>query len=68
MILIRMLVLDGLRLDRRVFAKYLHTKSNVLADSLSRLKIKFFKQVAPQMHEYPDKISPELWPASKFFI
>ena len=68
MILIWMLVLNGLKFNRRGFAKYLHTKSNVLADSLSRQKIKNFKQVVPHMHEYPDKISPELWPASKFFI
>ena len=58
MVLIRLLTLNGLQFNRRVFAKYVIGKSNKLSDSLSRLKIKLFKKLAPTINEFPDKTNP----------
>ena len=38
--LIRVLVLNGLQFNRRLSAKFVDTKSNGIADSLSRLDFK----------------------------
>ena len=69
MTLIRMLVLDGLRNNRRIFARYISTKQNYLADSLSCLQIKKFHALVPSgTNRYPDLIMEELWPISKLLI
>ena len=62
MILIRKLILNGLLYNRRVYARYVDTKSNYLTDSLSRLQINRFRKLAPpgtDCHPYP--IDPEMW-------
>ena len=68
MVLIRMLTLNGLRFNRRVKAKYISSKANFLADSLSRNQMKRFRRLGPQMNEIPDIIHPDLWPMSKLWI
>ena len=68
MILIRMLVLNGLKYNRRIFAVYLSTKANYLVDSLSRGKIRKFLSLAPStVNSYPDKVSPVIWPPSRIW-
>ena len=68
MYLLRMLVLDGLRANRKVLAKYVNMKDNYLADSLSRLKIMKFKNLGPHMNAEPDTIHADLWPITKIWI
>ena len=65
--LLRLLVLSKLQKNRRIFAKYVSTKDNYLADSLSRLDLKRFRKLGPKMNPHPDNISPEIWPASKLW-
>ena len=67
--LICLLVLNGLRFNRRVFAHYVTSKSNFLADSLSRGLLQKFRSLALHtMHEFPMEISSTVWPASKLWI
>ena len=67
--LIRLLVLDGLQNNRRVFVKYVKSKDNYLADSLSRLDLMRFWRNAPKhMLTYPDRISDKLWPLQKIWF
>ena len=52
--LIRILSLNNLKFDRRVFIKHIKGKNNKLSDSLSRLKIsKFFKLAPPTVNKFP---------------
>ena len=44
MVLIRMIVLEGLVCNTRVFAKYVRSKDNDKADALSRLQWTRFKE------------------------
>ena len=67
MILIQELVLDGLLHNRRVFVKYVTSRDNEISDSLSRLKIHKFRQIAPWMNEEPDVPASRLWPLSKIW-
>ena len=65
MILIRLLTLNCLQYNRRVFAKHVPGRKNSLSDALSRLRIAKFKKLAPQMKKYPKKISEKIYPPSK---
>ena len=65
--LLRIMVLNGLRHNQRVFVKFVSTKNNFLADSLSRLKIDKFKKLLPSANVYPDKVHPDIWPPSKIW-
>ena len=63
MVLIRKLVLDNLRFNRRVFTHYIATKDNYLADALSRNKIHLFKKLASKdIAPMATKITEEIWP------
>ena len=53
-------VLNGLQFNRRVFVKYVETKSNFLADSLSHLQFDRFRKLGPHMLQYHDKINPSI--------
>ena len=68
MYLLRILVLNCMKYNRKIFMQYVDTKSNFLADALSRLKISQFKRLAPAgMDEFPSKIHDCLWPVSKIW-
>ena len=67
MILIRLLVLESLKKNARVFAKYVKLKENGLADSLSRLDIKRFRSLGPQMELESTAIPCEIWPIWKIW-
>ena len=68
MILLRLLTLNNLQFNRRVAAKYINTKKNFLADSLSRNQLTRFRKLGPHMKKYPDTIHPQLWPMSKLWV
>ena len=67
--LIRLLVLDNIKYHRRIFVQHMESKSNVLADALSRLNFKRFWQYAPKNTiQYPDCIPEEIWPVTKLWF
>ena len=53
MVLIRIIVLESLVLNTRVFARYVKLKENEKADALSRLQSKRFWTVAQNMNTLP---------------
>ena len=61
--LLRILTLDNLRHNRRVFVKHIKTDDNILPDSLSRLDFKrFWKNALKNMCRFPDPIPTFIWP------
>ena len=61
--LLRLLVLNDIRCNRRLFTKHLRTELNVLPDALSRLKFQKLWKFAPNsMNPKPDTINQRLWP------
>ena len=68
MFLIRLLVLNNLKFNRRIWVKHVKSAENILADALSRLNFKKFWKFAPRnMDRTPTKLPEELWPASKLW-
>ena len=68
MYLIRMLVLDGIMYNRRLFAKYIKSGDNILADALSRQQLKrFWDNASMTMDPYPGKLPEEIWPMSRIW-
>ena len=66
--LLRILVLDGIAANRRIFALHIGTKKNFLADKLSRMDLKRFWKLAPaEMNKIPDKMPNWLWPPQKIW-
>ena len=64
--LIRVLALFQITNNVRVFVKYVRSKDNGLADSLSRLDFKRFWSLAPRtMSAVPDELPNTIWPAEK---
>ena len=60
--LIRMLVFEGIKYNRRILVKYVESKKNVLADSLSRGNLRRFWEKAPiSMNVLPDRIPDKIW-------
>ena len=68
MVLLWMLTLNGLQHNRRLTAHYISTKSNFLADSLSRAQMSQFRKLGPHMDETPYIIHEPLWPMEKNWI
>ena len=68
MFLLRLLVLNGLQFNRRVWVKYVKSTDNILADSLSRSRFDIFWKHAPDYTEIkPDRIASSIWPIEKFW-
>ena len=66
--LLRLLVRHSLFFNFRVYAIYMRSKSNDLADSLSRLQFDRFRRLSRGMrNKMPKKFPEELWPASKIW-
>ena len=69
MYLLRVLMLDNLVNNLRVFAKYINTKKNYLSDALSRMKInKFLIAAGPSVDTKPMPVSSKLWPLSRIWL
>ena len=69
MVLLRLLVLNGLVYNRRVFVKHIRTHVNILADSLSRRKFRTFWKHAPShTHAVADKLTDALPPISQLWL
>ena len=68
LILLRIIVLKGLKHNVRFLAKYIQGQKNLRADFLSRNKLEKFWQAAPSTTDpEPTPLPNELWPASKLF-
>ena len=69
MVLIRLLVLHSMKMNARVYAKYITSRDNKISDLLSRLKIDAFKKLTkdgfePMLTAVPE----ELWLMSKLWL
>ena len=66
--LIRLLTLNNLENDRRIFVRHISGKRNVLSDALSRLNLtKFFNLAPANVKKYPENLPERLWPISKIW-
>ena len=69
MVLIRILVLHGMLNNVNITAKYVDTKSNYLADHLSRLRLDLFRKEGGNSFEKdPTPVPQELWPMWKIWL
>ena len=69
MVLIRLLSLNCLKYNRRIWVQYVKSEENILADSLSRLDFKrFWCNAPPNMDRQPTSLSTDLWPVSKIWM
>ena len=69
MVLIRMIVLEGLVCNTRVFAKYVSSKDNGKADALSRFQWNRFWSLAGQnMNRNSLPIPTCMWPMEKIWL
>ena len=66
--LIRILVLHCLKINVRLYARYITSKANKNSDLLSRLKIEQFKRQSPFWDENPTEIPKQIWPIEKIWI
>ena len=67
--LIRILTLNCLLYNRRIFVRHVPSKKNLLADSLSRMNLaKFWNHAPCSMAKYPTKIPDEIWPVEKVWF
>ena len=68
MILIRLITIESLIHNVKVFAKHVKTEDNGITDALSRLQMKRFRRLAPNMKKYPTPIPSELIPMEKVWF
>ena len=72
MILIRLLVLESLKQNVRVFARHVSGKSNFYSDALSRIDLSRFWRLSyqngKQFESNPTEIPAEIWPLSKIWL
>ena len=71
MVLLRIIVLKGLVQNVRIFARHVEGKKNIFADSLSRDKIPYFKQLCEiknkQIEGKPTPVNEAIWPVEKLW-
>ena len=72
MVLLRIIILEGLVRNTRVFARYVTSKDNGKADALSRMQINRFwslvQQYGHSMNREMTPIPEALWPKSKLWL
>lgn len=61
MVLVRALTLRCLNLNLVLRAEHIPGSSNAIADSLSRLQLTRFRELAPNAEEHPDPMPDHLW-------
>ena len=67
MTLIRLLVLNNMKWNRKVSAVYINTKKNAISDALSRNQMSRFWKLAPHMSTERTTIPSEIWPVNKIW-
>ena len=69
MYLLRLITLNNLIHNRRIYAKYISTMDNYLSDALSRLQFTRFWKLAPRgTNKVSSEISPLIWPVTHIWI
>ena len=69
MVLIRIIVLEGLLQNTRIFAKFVRSKENGKADALSRLQFDRFRALGGNMmNEVPTNVPEQIWPMEKIWL
>ena len=69
MVLIRIIVLEGLIHNVRIYAKHVGTKANGKADELSRLDFdRFWKLSRGKMNSQASHIPDRIWPLDKIWM
>ena len=67
--ILRLIALDEIKFNRRVFMRYVKLAHNILADSLSRMDFQCFWKHAPiSMRSCPDEIPTLIWPVEKVWF
>ena len=67
--LLKLVALDNLKCNRRVFAQYIETDKNTQADAISRMDLtKFFKNSPTDMSRKPCPLPSVLWPVSRICV
>ena len=67
--LVRVIVMESMLQNCRVFAKHVSTKANYLADCLSRLKlVSFLKRGRGRFEKHPTPIPDQLWPMTRLWL
>ena len=66
--LIRLLTLNCIWFNRKVYILYVESHKNVLANALSRGNfVEFWKNAPANTQKFPDKLPEHIWPVSKFW-
>ena len=70
MVLIRLIVLEGLKKNAVIKAKHVSSKANAISDALSRFQYSRFKFLTKKrmMDKLPTNIPTELWPIGKIWL
>ena len=70
MVLLRIIVLESLRLNTKITAEWMATGDNGKADALSRLEFDRFWDLADEdnMNQEPHELPDELWPVAKIWV
>ena len=70
MVLIRLIVLQCLQDNVRIYAKYVRSADNYIADILSRNKMSLFKILAANkgMDDQPQHLPAAIWPMEKIYL
>ena len=68
MVLLRVIVLQSLANNVRIFAKHVRTENNGKADALSHLQFDRFRKLDPEMNRNPEAIPELIWPMEKIWL
>ena len=68
MVLLRIIILESMIRNVRIYAKYVSTADNSKADALSRLQFDRFQKLDPTMNKTPTAIPDIVWPISKIWV
>ena len=68
MVLMRLIVLECLMQNVHITAEWVSTGDNGKADALSRLDMRSFRRLGPNMNDKPNAIPDQIWPTEKIWL
>ena len=68
MALLRLVIAECLVHNVRLKVKYVKSEHNGKADALSRNQLTRFRQLGPNMNEFPEPIPVEMWPPESIWV
>ena len=67
--IIRMLVIDGMMQNRRIFVRFVRSEANILTDALSHFQFqRFWCHAPPDMNTMPDKLPEAIYPVERLWL